>query len=260
MSRLAVLDIETVASADAVSLTVRGTSGRGRGALHEIVSASVLTAEETDDGFADVDVRTFTALDHQEGAILSFVDYLLPDPAERGARLVTYNGGDADLRLLKLRAASLWAFDLRRVAGWTGEPSGTHVDLIREGWGSAGFRWSLPDLCAGLGFAVRPGRLARSIDRLVGEGCWDVVAEHNMMDVVGTFLAYAHLRSMQDGTPGFAASAWTGMARMLDGTRSVNVGLQRLADHHLVEVARGRIAEKGRDAEILGTPAVRRGV
>lgn len=243
--RVAVLDLETAPCADALSLTPRGGSGHRRGALHRIVSASVLTASETEAGFTDLDVRTFSADQLTEPEILSFVDLLLPEPDDPTARLVTYNGSEADLRMLRLRAAAFWMFDARRIAGWTGSPAGVHFDLILSGFGASGMRWSLPDLCAGLGFAMRTGLLARSVDQLIGDDRWDAVVEHNMMDVVGTFLAYAHHRSMESGSILHAATAWQGVGRLLGGTRTVNAGLERIADHHMVDFARQRLAALG---------------
>lgn len=241
--RVAVLDIETVPDPDAQSLAHRLTRGaHGRTALHRVVCASVLRAVEDGGGFRDLDLRTFGEDAHDEAAIIGFVDLLLPDPAEPASVLVTWNGQRADLRVLKLRACANWLFATPALAGWTGAPAGTHLDLMQSGFGvGCTDRWSLPDVCAAFGLALRPGLLARSVSRLHGEDRMDAVIEHNRMDVIGTFLAYAFNRSFETGEDVFAATALDAVSTLMERVPTVNVGLKTISRHHLVDVARSRL-------------------
>lgn len=240
---LAVVDIETVPDPDAMSLAHRlSGDGTRRAALHRVVCASVLRAVEGPGGFSALDLRSFDETAHDEAVIVGFVDLLLPDPADASSTLVTYNGRRADLRILRHRACANWLFAVPALAGWTGSPAGRHVDLLERGFGvGAGDRWSLSDVCAGLGLAIRPGLLGRSVARLHGEGRMDAVVEHNRMDVLGTFLAYGYHRSLETGDDAFAASAWDGVARLMERVPTVNVGAETIARHHLVDVARSRL-------------------
>lgn len=234
---LAVLDVETVPCADALSLsTARSRGGHGRTALHRLVSVSVLTAREHSAGFGDVDLRAFAHPEHGERDMLGFADLLLPDPDEPGSVLVTYNGRH-DLRVLRHRACSGWMFDLPRLGGWC-RGAGEHVDMMLEGGGGVLPGWSLADLCAGLGIAIRRGSAGRSVHRLHVEGRHRAVLEHNVLDVVGTFLAYAYDRSFRSGDGVFAATAWLAVAGATEGILTRDPNVEAIADHHLVSHAR----------------------
>ncbi|QXQ07297.1 hypothetical protein KX816_04500 [Sphingosinicellaceae bacterium] len=259
---MAVLDVESVPDGDALSQAPRHSAGgHARPALHRIVSATVLVCDEHPNGFADVDLRTFAHPELDETSILGCVDLLLPDPAEGSSRLVTWNGGH-DLRLLRQRACSNWMFGVRALAGWCGGAAGSHVDVMeRFACGDRRAAWRLADACAGLGFAVRNGLSARPVLTLHSRGRHDAVAEHNRLDVVGTFLAYAYHRSFETGDDGFAATAWTGIADVLEGVAGVDPNVQSLAGHHLVSVARGRLTGPhpgpARPGRRPGVPAAR---
>ena len=239
--RFTVLDIETIPCADALSMTVKGVASPRRQALHRICSVAVINGIETAEGFSDVESGVFTRDRLEEARILGCLDIVLPDPDIAGSRIITYNGTAHDLRLLRLRQASLWMFSARKLARWCTSPSGRHFDLMKVGFGGPSERWSLVDLCAGLGFPVREGHLKSSIASMVSQDRWDVVAEHNLMDVVGTFLAYGTWRSVETGNDQFAATAWTSIAGMLEGFTSVNVGHAGLSSYHLLEEARLRL-------------------
>ncbi len=249
----AVLDIETVPCADAMSMAVRGREDPRRQALHRICSAAMLIGRESDQGFSNCEVAVFTNERLSEVEILGCMDLLCPDPDEEASRLIVYNGSTSDLRNIRLRLGANWLFAHRKLARWTGRPTGRIVDLINQGLGGSRPRWSLSDLCAGLGFPMREGLLAQSVVSMAGKGRWDVVAEHNMMDVVGTFLAYATDRSIEKGSDIFASTAWVECGRMLEEFSSVNKGRERFTRHHLLEEARAR-SDRRRTRCLLSKP------
>ena len=241
--RVAVLDIESVPDRDALAQAPRhSNAGHGRPALHRIVCASVLVCEEGQAGFGPIDLRTFAHPEMDEGAIIGFVDLLLPDPAEPSSRLVTWNGGH-DLRVMRHRACSSWMFGLRSLAGWCLDAAGEHVDVMeRVACGGRRANWALADVCAGLGFAIRGGLAGRPVLTLHSRGRHDAVAEHNRLDVVGTFLAYAYQRSFETGDDRHACTAWTQVSDVLASIAAVDQNVPSLATHHLAAMARARIS------------------
>jgi len=245
--RVAVLDVESVPDADALAQAPRHSNGgHARPALHRLVAASVLLCDEGPRGFSALDLRTFAHPDVDELGIIGFVDLLLPDPGLATSRLVTWNGGH-DLRLLRHRACSRWMFGARGIAGWSGDPVGRHVDVMEEvAGGDRRGRWALADFCAGLGFAIRAGVPGRPVLTLYSSGRHDAVAEHNRLDVIGTFLAYAYVRSFETGDERYAATAWNLVAEVLAPIKRVDANVQSLADHHLVSIARQRLSSSGR--------------
>lgn len=238
----AVLDIETMPCFDAMAMTVRGSETPKRPALRRICSAAVVSGSERDGRFRDVRADVFHLGGIDEPGILAGMDIVLPDPSDEASVLVSYNGTAHDMRVLRLRMAAGWNFSLERLGGWCGEAAGRHFDLMRDGFGGPGDRWSLPDLCAGLGFPVREGLLARPVSTMAADGRWDVVSEHNLMDAVGTFLAYAAWRSIELRSDLPASTAWSQVGTMLDGTATVNPGRERLSRHRLRQWAVDRLA------------------
>lgn len=234
----AVLDIETMPCPDALSLSPDGGNGHRRIALHRLASVAVISGTYEDAAFTGTDIRVFTSEEHDEVAMLSFVDHLLPDPFDPSARVITYNGNEHDLPLLRLRAGANWCHSLTNLTAWTEPRRRGRIDLISEGFGSSGARWRLTDLCAGLGFTTRHGLIAQSVLSLISRERWDAVAEHNMMDAVGTFLAYASHLSLEANSHRPLASAWVELARLLEGTDSVNKGSRPIWHHHFVDRAR----------------------
>ena len=238
---VAFLDVESVPCPDAVCQTNRhARGGHGRTALHRLVATTILTAIEGRRGFSGVEIRTFAHPRHAETDMLGYVDLLLPDPADVTSKLVTYNGGH-DLRLLRHRACALWMFDLPSLSGWCGDASGRMVDLMAEPLGERLDPWSLPDVCAALGLPIRRGLSGRTVARLHAEGHHGAVAEHNRLDVIGTFIAYAHRRSFEEGDDAFAATAWAGVGNAMEGVASCDPNVQSLSSHHLVALSRSRI-------------------
>lgn len=239
--RVVVLDIETLPCPDSLSQAhAKSRGGYARPALHKVICASVLTADERVSGYHDLDIRTFDEGMIDEAGLIGFVDLLLPDPSDDRSRLVTFNGARSDLAILKHRACANWLFAVPSLSGWC-EGRGDHVDLMQVGFGSLDDRWSLSDICAGFGLAIRGGLLGRSVAQLHGTGRLDAVREHNRLDVVGTFLAYAYHRSFQAANNRFVASAWDQVAKLLDGVPSVNLEAVRLSRHHLVSLARDHL-------------------
>ena len=143
--------------------------------------------------------------------------------------------------MLKHRACASWLFSVPNLSGWCAG-GGDHLDLMIHAYGGGDNRWSLSDICAGFGLAIRSGLLARSVLHLHDIGRRDAVIEHNRLDVAGTFLAYAYHRSFEAGADVHVASAWDGLARLFEGVPSVNRGAATLARHHLVDLARERLA------------------
>lgn len=144
--RIAVLDIEPVPCGDALfQAHPKSRGGYGRHAMHRIVYASVLVTKEHDDGFLALDVRTFHDGQLDEAGIIGFVDLMLPDSDEPGARLVTYNGMASDLPILKHRACANWLFAVPALGGWC-QRRGDHVDVM-DAFGRHDDRWSLSNTC-----------------------------------------------------------------------------------------------------------------
>lgn len=247
-SRIGVLDVESVPDADALANARRHSrGGHARPALHRIVSATVLTCRAGADGFADLDIRTFAHPEFDETAILGCVDLVLPDPTDPNATLVTWNGSH-DLRLLRHRACANWMFGLRSVGGWWDDPAGRHDDAMAMTAGADPYgRWALADVCAGLGFPIRAGLSGRTVLSLHAQERHDGVAEHNRMDVVGTFLAWAYGLSFATGDERWTASAWVGGADLLAGVAHVDPDVQPLARHHIAAIARSRITAPAPD-------------
>lgn len=237
----AVLDIETMPCQDAMAITVRGACDPKRPALHQLCSAAVLTGTETSDGFKDVEVAVFTRQRLSEVEMLGCLDVVLPDPADSSSKLIVYNGLVHDLRVLRLRLAANWMFSARVLSGWCIPERGRVLDMMVEGFGGRGKYWNLPDLCAGLGFAIRPGLLRRPVSEMVAKGRWDIVAEHNLMDVVGTYLAYASWRSLVTGSDRPVATAWVCVAEALSELASAEDTFGCVNRHHLLGTARARL-------------------
>lgn len=240
--RVAVLDVESVPDGDALSQGRRHAGGgHGRPALHRLVAAGVLACTETDRGFADLQLRVFAHPACSEVELIGCVDLMLPDPADERSMLVTWNGGH-DLRLLRHRACSNWLFGLDALPAWCGAPAGRHRDLMKEvAFADPRGRWALADVCAGLGFAIRNGLSGQPVLTLHARGRHDAVAEHCMLDVVGTFMVYAYHRSFETGDDRFAATAWSLVAEALGAAGRVDPDVQSLADHHLASIARSRL-------------------
>lgn len=240
--RFAVLDIETVPCPDAAALAPRSSQRLvTRGPLQRIACASLLYGREEGGRFHVEDLRTFSLADGEECAIIGSIELLLP-PCENGNRLITFNGAAHDLRLLMLRSLGLWMFPLDQLAAWSVAGAERHIDLHREVYGGAGMpRWSLADITASLGLALRPGLLGKSIFWLHEHDRYDVIVEHNRMDVAGTFLAYAAHRSFMEGLDRYMLSAWCELGRLFEGVPSCVSSPGPLACHSLVEAARAAI-------------------
>lgn len=240
--RIAVLDVESVPDGDALAMAARQSrGGHGRTALHRLVAATVLTAVELPTGFAEVDMRTFAHPAFVEADMIGYVDLLLPAPEDPASILVVYNGAH-DLRLLRHRASARWMFDLPRLSGWCGAAAGAVVDLIVPPFGADVDRWSLSDTCAGLGLPIRRGPLARTVHRLNAEGHHDAVADRNRLDVIGTFIAYAHRRAFETGREALAASAWAALPGICAASAWRDRNVEALECHHLVSMARTRLS------------------
>lgn len=233
-----VLDVETVPCADALALaTRRSRGGHGRVALHRLISVCALTGRCEGERFIDVALRVFAYPDHSEQDMIGFVDLLLPEPGDPGATLVSYNGAH-DLAVLRHRACAIWMFDVPGIAAWSNGDAGRHIDLMKAHGSPGRNAWSLADTCAGLGFAIRKGASGRSVRNLHAEGRHTAVREHNMLDVVGTFLLFAYSRSFETGKMGFVTSAWDAIGRITSLVDQVDPDAQSLADHHLVSRSR----------------------
>ena len=241
--RIAVLDVESVPDGDALTSAPRHSGGgHARPALHRLVAATVLTCVETPAGFRSGDLRTFAHPGLSEIDMVGCVDLMLPDPHDTSSVLVTW-GGRHDLRLLRHRACSNWMFGLSALPGWCGTAAGRHFDVMEVlAAGDPRGRWALADACAGLGFAIRAGVSGRTVLTMHARGRHDAVAEHNMLDVVGTFLCYAYQRSFESGDERHVASAWALTAELLAPVPGVDANVPSLAGHHLAAHARARLS------------------
>ena len=237
--RFAVLDIESVPCPDASALAPRSSQNLvHRGALQKIACASLLYGTEEGATLHVEDLRTFSLATHEESHIIGMLDLLLPSCNEHSL-LITYNGVSHDLRLLMLRACSLWMFPLDTLAAWSTAPASLHLDLHRSVYGGQGIsRWSLADISAAHGLALRPGLLAKSIFWLHEHERYEVIEEHNRMDVAATFLSYAAHRSFVTGRNRYLLSAWAELGRVFEHAPSCVAKVNPLASHCLVSAAR----------------------
>ncbi len=246
----AVLDIETAPAADLVAAAGRqSAAGYGRPGLHKIVCASVLTYRQCwrSGAFSGVKLHTFTSERDPEASVLVGVDLTLPDPSDPHARVITWNGVNHDMRMLRTRATALWMTRLRALRGWTSNGCrDRHLDLMRAGGGGAG-NWSrLRDACAGMGVSLHPGD--ETMTRALAAGAWDRVAAHNRMDVLGTFLVHAVRDGFERGCPVPAATAWSEVAKLTRATPRASRHEAALSTHFLVGVAERQLSEHvGRD-------------
>lgn len=237
--RFAVLDIESVPCPDTAALAPRSDQNLvHRGALQKIACVSLLYGVEDGARFKVEDLRTFSLADYDESDIIGTLDLLLPPCADNNL-LITYNGVSHDMRLLMLRACSLWMFPLDTLAAWFEAPPSRHLDLHRSVYGGPGStRWSLADISAAHGLAIRPGLLAKSIFWLHEHERYEVIEEHNRMDVAATFLGYAAHRSFVTGRDGYLLSAWAELGRLFEHAPSCVAKVNPLASHCLVAAAR----------------------
>lgn len=244
----AVLDVETVVSADAVRLAPRASGrGFGRRPLHRVVCASVLrfVEEEPHGEVSGITLQTFHAGRCEEHAIIGGIEAALPDPTAEDTRLLTWNGRSHDVVLLSGRAQALWMFGLPRLRGWTAAPSSRHVDamLVAAGSGRLGDMPSLSDVSASLGFPHRPVDANRDVRRMVDDGDWDAVAARNRCDVVATFLVAAHQSSWRRGCQVPVASAWTALTDAVPRLAGRTRHLDPFATNVLASLGRRRLAE-----------------
>ena len=244
----AAIDIESVLHPDAAALT-GSPNPSSRPALHHIVCASVLLFRQ--DGahgeVRDLDLRTFSADAHSEPEIIGFVDRALPDPADGRALLISWNGRTSDMRTLRHRASALWMFGLNRLRAWSAPDQSRHRDLMKDiepGLARGDF-WALRDVCAGMGFALRPGGRT-TVPQMLLACDHDAIALRNRRDVVATMLAYAAQESFVRGCDIPLASAWAAVGDLRRIDPAVSNGSSALTTHHLVEFGRQRLAETSR--------------
>lgn len=240
----AVLDIETAPAADlVVAAGRRSAAGFARPCLHKVVCATVLTYRQClrSGAFSGVELHTFTTERDPEASVLVGIDLMLPDPTDPDARVVTWNGVQHDMRMLRTRATALWMTGLRALRGWTSQGCrDRHLDLMRSGGGGAG-NWSrLRDVCASMGVSLHPGD--ETMTRALAAGAWDRVAAHNRMDVLGTFLVYAARDGFDRGCPVPSATAWSEVARITSATPRNYRQESALSSHYLIGVAERQLA------------------
>ena len=252
----AALDIESVLHPDAAGLT-GSPNPSSRPALHHVVCASVLLfrQQEGHGAIGDLDLRTFSADAHAEPEIIGFVDRTLPDPADRRSLLITWNGRTSDMRTLRHRASALWMFGLDRLRAWSAADPTRHRDLMKdtEPGLTRGDFWALRDVCAGMGFALRPGGRA-TVPQMLLAGDHAAIALRNRRDAVAAMLTFAAHDSFLRGCDIPLASAWAAIGGLQRIDPPISDGSSALSTHHLVELGRQRLAAAARDG--CGCPRV----
>ncbi|HEX8584240.1 MAG TPA: ribonuclease H-like domain-containing protein [Allosphingosinicella sp.] len=253
-----VLDVESVLDPDVFALVSNKTNGGyNRSALQRTVCASVLTFAE-DEPHGDLEVlgiQTFHLGLLSEVELLAAIDICLPDPGNKGARLVTYNGRAHDVVVLRQRAERLWLFNLQRLRGWDIERD-RHVDLIYHYGQHSQRRPSLADVAALLGTSIRTLACSQNIAASARARDWDPVVRRNQVDVAATFLAYGHARAWQRGCARPAASAWVSLANWARGLKERSSHLGDFSHHQLVDHATVRLSASKDGREPCGCGAV----
>lgn len=139
LGRICVLDIET--APDALSLAWAGNRGARSetpATLHAIQDASLLLANETENGiWSDFQLISVTASESGEPELLANVDATLAGVVGSEGTLVSYNGAVHDLPMLRRRAARHLMFERPGISPDTPLP---HIDLMRDLVPSSGRR------------------------------------------------------------------------------------------------------------------------
>ena len=178
---LLVLDIET-RNDDMARRLARRTSPRSTLHLREVVSVSCLIRSPVNKG-GDWSLETFHRDDLDESDLLENVHERVLLNAASGGALITYNGKDYDLPLLRARQVRWWQCEQTAFLLYL-EGTLPHIDVFDE-FTRGGRRFgSLMDACASVGVSlVGPKRLA--LDR----SAIPLEQEKGETDVVGTAIA-----------------------------------------------------------------------
>lgn len=218
---IVVFDIETALDEEAAH--VAGHKGTGiRPALQKLVTACLLVATEQSDGsWGEFALRRFTA-PSTEFDILMGLDDELCRIDDLAGMLVTYNGREHDLAVLRRRAARYWMFGLPGLSR-AGELD--HLDLML--WQRRGRRDAVPslrDTCAGLGIVLfgdgsrESSRLSANVRKCEG-------------DVVATFILYLYEAAIERGSPDVLLSGWIALSSFIMGMKPLPEHLRHFASN-----------------------------
>lgn len=224
---IAVIDIETALDEEAAH--VAGHKGTGmRPALQKLVTACLLVAAEQPDGsWGHLELRRFTS-PLAEFDVLMALDDELRSVDGLGGMLVTYNGREHDLAVLRRRAARYWMFGL---PGLSRASEMNHLDLML--WQRRGRRDAAPslrDTCAGLGIALYAdgGRASAHVTAGVRK-C--------EADVVATFILYLFEAAIARGSPDVLLSGWEAVTNLILGKRPYPEHLRHFASNPHLKAA-----------------------
>jgi hypothetical protein len=225
---VAVFDIET--RLDEAAAHTAGHKGTGlRPALQKLATASLLLATEQQDGsWAGFELRTFSA-PATEFDVLMSLDEELSRIDQPGSVLVTYNGREHDLAVLRRRAARYWMFGL---SGLSRMAEIDHLDLML--WQRRGRRDAVPslrDTCAGLGIGLFEEREAEG-RRLSSN------VRKAESDVVATFILYLYEAAIMRGSPIVLRRGWEALSAFILGMRATPEHLKHFGSHPLLKAAR----------------------
>lgn len=178
---LLILDIET-RNDDMARRLARRTSPRSTLHLREVVSVTCLirTSAQKGDNWS---METFHRDDLDESDLLENVHACVLRNAASGGALITYNGRDHDLPLLRARQVRWWQCDQAALLLYL-EGTLPHIDVFDE-FTRGGRRFgSLTDACASVGVSLfGPKRLAMDRCEIPLE------QEKGETDVIGTAIA-----------------------------------------------------------------------
>jgi hypothetical protein len=204
--RLAVLDIETISSAEVEEGVFPPW------ASHVPVVVSILTADcdpYDEWQFAIVSIRF--GEDHEP---FERIEELL-----RGRACVTFSGRAFDLPCLSLTAQASRKFCLPALSAAAAEPRfsiARHYDLADKYSRHGAARGSsLAMLCDALGIASKVVAHGDEVGELYNEGKIDEICQYCEGDVASTLLLYAHCRAMEKGDPTYHAALTSQFVRWI---------------------------------------------
>lgn len=211
MNKITVLDIETfpdtiVAERARVDLSDRFPPWP----FHQLACASVLTIYRDDRDKPTFEIETFSRETLGERGIVCSVERAI----EGSYETITYNGAGFDIPVLMARAAVTCerAPTIAKLAAQTRFRPGTHIDLLQEitGYGAAP-RIRLSDICAAFAIPVKIDAAGSDVCEMINQGKFARVSAYCETDVVATWLAYEHWRSIQRDDPERVLHSWAAL-------------------------------------------------
>lgn len=186
--RCCVVDLETRPDRFAQVLARRSRGAPPGSPINEIVNASALTFVEREDGsLADWQLASWHGETYREADVIANLELALAGAVADGGRVVSFNGRQFDLPVLRMRQMRWWMAEIdsveRLLAG-----EAAHVDVMLDLSGGGEGRWpSLADACASVGFSLLGPN---------GVGCTTELPHATVkceLDVVGTAIMYHYV-------------------------------------------------------------------